>query len=129
MGNRERMGRGMPYPMMTDPAQDCVPESPELHPPHYTHGSVEAWDLIKTLLEHLPVSAFEGGLIFNVLKYLIRYPHKGTPVRDLVKMCNYADKLRATVQGMIDDGRWTTTTVGDAKDLPEGNRPPLKPSK
>jgi hypothetical protein len=54
-------------------------------PPHYTSGGIEPIDyIVRNDLDFL-----EG----NVIKYVTRYPFKGTPVADLHKARFYLDLL------------------------------------
>ena len=59
------------------------------HPSHYTAGRYEAIDVIE---DNLPQESFEGFLVGNVLKYLLRYRHKGG-VEDLKKARWYLRRL------------------------------------
>ena len=55
------------------------------HPPHYTRGGIECLDFIES-----------WGLDFvagNVIKYVVRAPHKGNQVDDLLKARFYLDRL------------------------------------
>ena len=54
-------------------------------PPHYTMGKIEVYDFIKAW----ELSFAEG----NVVKYVVRAPHKGRPVEDLKKARWYLDQL------------------------------------
>lgn len=58
------------------------------HPSHYTYGRFEAIDVIKDALGEL----FEGFLVGNVLKYVLRYRFKNG-VEDLKKARWYLDRL------------------------------------
>ena len=55
------------------------------HPPHYTTGKIEVLDFI--------IDQKFGYLDGNVIKYLCRYKHKGSPVEDLQKARFYLDRL------------------------------------
>lgn len=57
-------------------------------PKHYTSNGVEAIDYIKQQVDD-PESYLEG----NVLKYMHRYKHKGSPVDDLRKARQYLEWL------------------------------------
>jgi len=58
---------------------------------HYTTGSIEPWDyIIANKLDFL-----EG----NVVKYITRYKHKGTPLEDLEKIKVYVNKI---IEGLDD---------------------------
>lgn len=54
----------------------------QLHPEHYNRG-LEVIDF--TNLYNL------NGNEFNIIKYLLRYPFKGTPIEDLNKALNYTN--------------------------------------
>ncbi len=54
-------------------------------PPHYTKGHIECWDFI--------VDQDLNFLAGNVIKYICRYRHKGTPLKDLQKAKAYLEKL------------------------------------
>lgn len=55
------------------------------HPEHYTLGKIEVFDFIKAW----DLSFAEG----NVVKYVVRAPHKGRAVDDLKKARWYLDQL------------------------------------
>ena len=67
---------------MTDPVH-----SPE----HYRKLDVEAIDIIEMSMTR---EEFLGYLKGNVLKYIIRYKHKGKPTEDLCKGRWYLEKLQ-----------------------------------
>jgi hypothetical protein len=55
------------------------------HPPHYTFGTIEVIEAIE-----------DWGLDYhagNVIKYVARYLHKGSPLDDLKKARWYLDRL------------------------------------
>lgn len=65
---------------------------PVRHPSHYVQNGVEAIDII----EHVVASysdPIEAGLVWQILKYLIRAPHKGDKVTDLRKGQFYYNRL------------------------------------
>lgn len=72
----------------------------QLHPEHYNRG-LEVIDF--TNLYNL------NGNEFNIVKYLLRYPFKGTPIEDLNKALNYTNfEIRRLDYGesiMIDANR------------------------
>lgn len=69
-----------PVPSMFEPGE---PDAVE-HPAHYTYGPVEVIDLIE---------GFELGFhLGNVVKYVLRAPHKGAAVEDLRKARWYLDR-------------------------------------
>jgi len=66
------------------------------HPPHYKKGGVEVIDVIEAGIGD---QGFIGYLLGNILKYLLRFRHKGKPIEDLKKARWYLDKLIAVVSG------------------------------
>ena len=58
------------------------------HPSHYTYGKYEVIDVIDDATGEL----FEGFLVGNVIKYVMRYRHKNG-VEDLKKARWYLDRL------------------------------------
>ena len=54
-------------------------------PPHYTKGGIQPIDFI----EANDLDFLEA----NVIKYVVRYPHKGTPLKDLHKAKFYLERL------------------------------------
>lgn len=58
------------------------------HPSHYTYGRFEVIDVIKMALGEL----FEGFLVGNVIKYVLRYKRKNG-VEDLKKARWYLDRV------------------------------------
>jgi len=65
----------------------ATPEERSLvdHPAHYNQGQYEVIDVIEDWN-----LGFHAG---NVIKYVSRYPHKGTPLRDLKKAQWYLERL------------------------------------
>ena len=59
-------------------------------PDHYTLGKIEVYDFIKAW----ELSFAEG----NVVKYVVRAPHKGTQLKDLKKARWYLDQLIAEAE-------------------------------
>lgn len=70
------------------------------HPSHYNHGGRETIDIIKDNLENSDWNAYQGGLLFNVYKYIDRAPYKGKRLEDLEKARWYLDKL---IEGVGND--------------------------
>lgn len=60
------------------------------HPLHYTQGSIECIDAIEAALS---TEEFEGFLKGQIIKYVWRARHKGTPRIDLEKANWYLTKL------------------------------------
>jgi hypothetical protein len=54
-------------------------------PPHYTQGSIEVIDFI----EDQQLNFCRG----NIVKYVVRAPHKGEELKDLKKAKFYLDRL------------------------------------
>lgn len=72
----------------------------DIHTPsHYTQGKIEPAEFI----EANELDFFEG----NVIKYVVRAPYKGTPVKDLKKARWYLDRLirRAEVEEELEENR------------------------
>lgn len=63
------------------------------HPSHYNHGGRETIDDIKEHLSSSDWDAYQGGLLFNVYKYIDRAPYKGKRLEDLKKAAWYLNKL------------------------------------
>lgn len=63
------------------------------HPLHYNHGGTETIEVIKERLSENQWNAYEGGLLFNVYKYIDRAPYKGKLLEDLKKAQWYLNKL------------------------------------
>ena len=62
------------------------------HPDHYTWKGVECKDVIETMVTGL--SGIEAYYMGNIIKYLYRYPKKGTLLSDLAKAEEYTKFLR-----------------------------------
>ena len=73
------------------------------HPPHYNKGGMEVIEVIelvtggKTGGKRTGDQGFVGYLLGNILKYLLRFEHKGNPIEDLKKARWYLDKLISVV--------------------------------
>jgi len=78
-------GKKQPEKPMTTDKEDMVN-----HPPHYKKGGMEAIDVIEAGIGD---QGFVGYLLGNIMKYLLRFPHKGKPVEDLKKARWYLDRL------------------------------------
>lgn len=68
-------------------------DEPVNHPSHYNHGGRETIDIIKDHLNDSDWNAYQGGLLFNVYKYIDRAPYKGKRLEDLKKAAWYLNKL------------------------------------
>lgn len=62
------------------------------HPDHYTWKGVECKDVIETMVTGL--SGIEAYYMGNIIKYLYRYPKKGTLETDLAKAAQYMTFLK-----------------------------------
>lgn len=65
-------------------------------PPHYTSGSIESIDYMKS---NMTPAHFHGYLEGNTKKYLHRFTYKGKPVEDLKKARWYLDRLIKELEG------------------------------
>ena len=65
------------------------------NPEHYNKRDVEAIDLIEMSMTR---NEFLGYLKGNVLKYIIRYKHKGKAAEDLGKCIWYLTRLKEKVE-------------------------------
>ncbi len=72
------------------PAYEEPMNDPVNNPPHYTLASIEVFDFIKAW----ELSFAEG----NVVKYVVRAPHKGKELQDLKKARWYLDQLIADAE-------------------------------
>lgn len=61
------------------------------HPAHYTKGKIEVIDFI--------TDQEMGYLDGNIIKYVARYPYKGTPIEDLKKARWYLNRLIEQAEG------------------------------
>jgi hypothetical protein len=75
---------------------DLIPEDVN-HPPHYNNRLMEAIDIIEMIIEieKNPKVAYNMS---NVLKYLLRFRDKGTPVKDLNKAVWYLNRMIRKVE-------------------------------
>lgn len=75
------------------------PKMPDMvnHPPHYNNRRMEAIDIIEMIIEieKNPKVAYNMS---NVLKYLLRFRDKGTPVKDLNKAVWYLNRMIQKVE-------------------------------
>lgn len=62
------------------------------HPDHYTWKGVECKDVIETMVTGL--SGIEAYYMGNIIKYLYRYPKKGTLETDIAKAAQYMEFLK-----------------------------------
>ena len=56
---------------------------------HYKHGSIDPCQYVEAMGD----AEYRGACILNILKYITRYPHKGTPMEDLLKAQDYVGRL------------------------------------
>lgn len=85
-----------PFPCDIAPTQELASTKEQAkkdnvnHPQHYNKGGIECFDVIKAFYGK---EAFEGFCAGNMLKYAMRYKHKGQALEDLKKIRFYADEL------------------------------------
>lgn len=72
------------------------------HPPHYNNRLMEAIDIIEMIIEieKNPKVAYNMS---NVLKYILRFRDKGTPVRDLQKAGWYLNRMIEKVEEELEE--------------------------
>lgn len=61
------------------------------HPNHYTWKGVECKTVIESMTKGL--DGQDAYYVGNIIKYLYRYPKKGTALKDLMKARQYLDFL------------------------------------
>lgn len=63
---------------------------------YYNQNGIEAWDIIDQVMEFHEgnISNKEAGILYNMMKYLLRFPYKGQWNSDLDKICVYAQELK-----------------------------------
>lgn len=84
------------YTLPSDIRLSFNPENdPVNHPSHYTNGSVECIDAIKSALTP---EEFHGYLRGNIIKYLWRCELKNDTAEDLKKARWYLDKLISSIE-------------------------------
>jgi hypothetical protein len=66
-------------------------------PAHYTKGSIECKDAIKSALGR---EQYEGFLRGNILKYVWRGPHKGENLEDYKKARFWLNELISEIEEM-----------------------------
>lgn len=75
-----------------DERQESQAADPIHHPDHYTWKGVECKEIIEIMTRGL--SGIEAYYMGNIIKYLYRYPKKGTLETDLMKAGRYMDFLK-----------------------------------
>lgn len=74
------------------------PETDSIHhPDHYTWKGIECQEIIEAMTEGL--NGIEAYYMGNIIKYLYRYPKKGTLVQDLKKAAQYVEFLLEHFEG------------------------------
>ena len=56
-------------------------------------NKIEAFEIIRAICNENHLYGYEGFLMGNVIKYLVRYRRKDNPKEDLIKAYNYLGKL------------------------------------
>lgn len=64
------------------------------HPSHYNHGKYEVIDIIHDQINPMPITHGEAWDLGTALKYLLRFPYKGTAIQDLDKALNLVISVR-----------------------------------
>lgn len=78
---------GLTETSLRNPVNGQIEELDEVHKPtHYNWRGVECKDVIRQLLGSEGYKRYCEG---NVIKYLYRYTHKGTPATDIAKAAEY----------------------------------------
>lgn len=72
-----------------------------LRPKHYASGGIECIDAIRAATNIPGMTAYQGFLAGNVMKYLWRHPLKGNAEKDLAKAEWYLKKLRESYSGGV----------------------------
>jgi hypothetical protein len=68
------------------------------HPTHYTIGkSMEVIDIIESSVEHIS-DIRKAPSVANVIKYLLRHEHKGTPIDDINKAMWYLKRIKKIIE-------------------------------
>ena len=65
------------------------------HPPHYQHGGIETFEVIKTMLTREELIGYLKG---QILKYRERAMFKGNPEQDYDKARWYYDRLKEVTE-------------------------------
>ena len=68
-------------------------------PSHYTNGSIECIDAMKSMMHGAIVSAFISYCWGASFKYLWRWHYKGKPIQDLEKAKWYINKMIEKLKG------------------------------
>ena len=68
-------------------------DDPVNHPAHYMQGRIEVIDVVEDAVAD-PMSYMHGA----VIKYILRYRHKGNPLQDLLKARWYLDRMIQRLQ-------------------------------
>lgn len=66
---------------------------------YYNQNGIEAWDIIKQVMKFHEgnITNNEAGIVYNIMKYLLRFPYKGQRNDDLDKVCVYVGELKETI--------------------------------
>ena len=87
MSNEYRFPRTENFLKTRGSEDDIKPKEMVNHPKHYNAGELEAI----TVIEDQGLG--EAFCAANVIKYIMRYKHKGTPLEDLKKIKWYTERL------------------------------------
>ena len=79
-------------------------------PDHYTWKGIECKEVIGIMTRGL--SGADAYYLGNIIKYLYRYPKKGTPVKDVAKAAEYLTMLLHSVEGAEENGTFKEDETG-----------------
>nr|DAN60882.1 MAG TPA: nucelotide kinase [Caudoviricetes sp.] len=92
---------GLTETSLRNPINGQIEEADEIHKPnHYNWRGVECKDVIRQLLGSEGYKRYCEG---NVIKYLYRYTHKGTPATDIAKAAEYLRMIAEEEAGGEED--------------------------
>lgn len=92
---------GLTETSIRNPINGQIEEADEIHKPtHYNWRGVECKDVIRQLLGSEGYKRYCEG---NVIKYLYRYTHKGTPATDIAKAAEYLRMIAEEEAGGEED--------------------------
>lgn len=80
------------------------------NPDHYTWKGVECKEVIGIMTRGL--SGEDAYYLGNIIKYLYRYPKKGTPMKDVAKAAEYLTMLLHSVEGAEENGTFKEDEKG-----------------
>ena len=81
-------------------------------PAHYTKGNFEAIDVIQDVVQFYDPT--EAWLIGQVLKYIMRAPHKGAKLEDIKKAQWYLNRVVTACQMHTEQPHTNTSNISSA---------------